>query len=651
MESTTHRREDRKAGTLEDNHLRGEEADAVFGSRADFNFDSPFVKGYGSDAKEDDAEHSEGSGSEDDGSEEVSDSGSSGDASGEEPRSEASEGHPGIEAEETAFEGSMASDEDVDEEEAGSENDDDDVSADDAGSSHHGHKRKRGHGTHRRAKKHKRGKKEKKVGPPPGTSLKEMKRGIDKQPEKFQKSAYGFRAGVWCKAYIDLSISSQTYEKEPLMKFIQNCQQTYGAQERVKALKLDDVHASMAATKNELTQFRDAIDSWSFPVNCVEKRSTLHARIVAWKAACAEAKCHTEALSGMLQEEKEVETAVADKRRKQRDQIRDGLLERNVSKAIAKVTADKLQSSVVDPASIKITLAYDSPGVPRTDSSLAEVSDKPFIVKYVSGAQQRNGLEAYTAKLYEEKKEQICNKMADTKTEMSKSGLGKATTTFDAPGTQFFACKDDGVTRVSAEVESLRSTATCSWTGCSDCSLESWPLFAHPMWLTQYVGNSVITVLPPDMISKTQDVDEYLQNLDGTECRNCKVFHLREGDSVWMPLGFYPVVIGVDPRIQWKSTGEVSVPPVRTKSGATQHHFILYGATPIYDLDFIDRCPKAVRLQIASSLVRAGGLVPKSYRDKAEFTKWIEELKADRSCDSFPVAWFPKPGRTDDRPI
>ena len=96
-----------------------------------------------------------------------------------------------------------------------------------------------------------------------------------------------------------------------------------------------------------------------------------------------------------------------------------------------------------------------------------------------------------------------------------------------------------------------------------------------------------------------------------------------------MPLGFYPVTVGLDPRITWKDNGDAQVPPLKTKAGAIVHHFTCIGGTPIYDVAFIPRCPKVVRLEIASALVRAGNALPKSYRDNGDLKKWIETLKSD----------------------
>ena len=91
-----------------------------------------------------------------------------------------------------------------------------------------------------------------------------------------------------------------------------------------------------------------------------------------------------------------------------------------------------------------------------------------------------------------------------------------------------------------------------SWSEQVEAGIVAWPFTQIPGFLTQQVGVSTVIVLDAHtMIEKGTDVSNWLAHAEPAELRSFPVFDLREGTSVWLPLGSMPVIIGPSPKVRW----------------------------------------------------------------------------------------------------
>ena len=289
--------------------------------------------------------------------------------------------------------------------------------------------------------------------------------------------------------------------------------------------------------------------TWLFPCAFDAKRDVLSSRVKAWKDACSEAKRHTDALNGFVTDDKAALTAAQDRWRKPRAKIHSFYEERGVPSSVAKPTADTLQTSFKDPAECQINLKYAAPDCPSDITR--ETFASPFLIP--GGARSGTSwLHVCAKSLYEDNRAAAVDLQGQIRTVMARDSLSCARVTYAY--SKEISLKDLDGNEVLTHVKGLNCCQTSMWTDIFEPALDAWPLRTHPQVLTQFAMNSVVILLPPDIMAANSDISSYLSRADKAALRECNVFRVLEGDSVWVPIGYIAIVIGTHPHLGWDKT-------------------------------------------------------------------------------------------------
>ena len=105
-----------------------------------------------------------------------------------------------------------------------------------------------------------------------------------------------------------------------------------------------------------------------------------------------------------------------------------------------------------------------------------------------------------------------------------------------------------------------------------------------------------------------------------------------EGDSIWCPLGWMPVVTGIRRDVQWDAQ-DVKIPSKKTENGAIQRHPLCYGCSLMYGTEFMTMAPTAVRVNLASMWVKVAAMVPGSLKNSEDAQTWFSSLKEEVKDD------------------
>ena len=296
----------------------------------------------------------------------------------------------------------------------------------------------------------------------------------------------------------------QVFMKEQLEKF--------GDRPKVQALQLEPIIRDLEKAEADLLNWHAMMERWTFPCNFREERELLYGHVKQFRTAAAEAKRHTDALVGLIQEEKMAKTHVADKWRKNRDKIRRWLEEFQVPVSVAKVCGEVLQNESGKTAEeCGITLAIPSPCEP------AEVVMQSYSTSFLITAtrvatedQPMTELEKIMLRLYQDNKTNAVVKMAEAKKAMIRDSRSSAITTIDYETPMQELIKGNTVLESAGIVQGLRCMVITSWCQSFDLSIAAAPFRGHPMFLTLFVGKAIVTVLPAELVQKQPNIHEYV---------------------------------------------------------------------------------------------------------------------------------------------
>ena len=148
----------------------------------------------------------------------------------------------------------------------------------------------------------------------------------------------------------------------------------------------------------------------------------------------------------------------------------------------------------------------------------------------------------------------------------------------------------------------------------------------HPMFITQFVGSSVVVVLLATIVVQQPNLEQYLLGLVSFGLKESQALQLHEGQSAWCPLGWVPLLVGVRPDVEWKKT-DVKLPSKKTKDGAIQRYTFCVGCTVAYDKRSRSMISDDVALNLSAIWIKANKSLPMSVRENSGVLTWMESMK------------------------
>jgi len=456
--------------------------------------------------------------------------------------------------------------------------------------------------------------------------LKRLLKEIMAAKSTYKKSAHLWIARTTVLKYIKLRLDEQVNGK-PLLKFLQKGQDKHGTVERVRALDLPGIIDRMAKAKGAIEKWQEGIDKWTFPCAFNAHRAELMKHVSSFVDAVAEARCHTEALTGMITENKSCKAKAADVWRKGRDKYRKWFEEWQIPPAFSKVCADLLYSLYQKPESCGVTLVYDSPVEPEGEYKF-DTFNSPFLVDSATKKSDAECtyLQLAIRTLHQANQAEAVDKMRGCTRKMSKDDLDSAAGTFDskAPwkfeqpiGTPFF------------EVLPLKLHITTTWTLRVPLDLGSCPLRGHPNFLMSACGLWCVVVLPSRVVLEQADFVSWFDSLELGELQKFPSFLVAEGQALWIPVGMAPVFMCLNPTVAYGSEiPKEGLPKRKTKAGAEQKHCGAIVQLYVHDQRFVDHhLSDDAGINIAAMWVKAAAKIFDSYKANAALAAWIETCK------------------------
>ena len=341
--------------------------------------------------------------------------------------------------------------------------------------------------------------------------LQQLRTKIDQAPDAFQKSAHLWDIQLVIDAYVPKVVNAKQVNGQALQVFMKDQLEKFGERPKVKALQLEPIIQDLEKAQADLLNWHEQMERWTFPCNFREERELLYGYVKQFRTAAAEAKRHTDALVGLIQEEKMAKTHVADRWRKNRDKIRKWLEEVNVPVCVAKVCGDALQNESVKAEDVGITLAYASPCEPAEIAMQSYAS--PFHITATRVATEEKPmteLEKIMLRLFQDNKSNALVKMGEAKKAMIRDSRSSAITTIDYATPMQELIKGNKVLEAAGIVKDLRCMVITSWSQSFDLSQAAAPFRGHPMFLTLFVGKAIVTLLPDELVQKQPNIHEYV---------------------------------------------------------------------------------------------------------------------------------------------
>ena len=140
-------------------------------------------------------------------------------------------------------------------------------------------------------------------------------------PDTFARSAHLWQMQRVLDVYVPKVVVSTNVNDVDLQAFLELQLNKFGDKQKAHSLNLQPVIANLAVTKAELNKWRDGVEKWTFPCDFDAERKELFMLCAKYENAPDEAQRHTDALEGLVEEDKARKVQGADRWRKGREKI------------------------------------------------------------------------------------------------------------------------------------------------------------------------------------------------------------------------------------------------------------------------------------------------------------------------------------------
>ena len=192
---------------------------------------------------------------------------------------------------------------------------------------------------------------------------------------------------------------------------------------------------------------------------------------------------------------------------------------------------------------------------------------------------------------------------------------------------------DDDITKsffrpLPADTREVVFAGKCCWT---DLDVIGWPYRGVACWVHVYTGTVVVLILKPDDIEQRPDLKIWLEGEKIDALQKHQVCLLSEGDSIWIPPGHSPLVMGLPsdrafnekiPKLALRGRRVAG----QAKAKDPQQSLFCIGVNLCLRRDTDVNMRPALLSSVTSSFARAMAYLPKQI--KADVKDWFAVLSA-----------------------
>jgi len=396
--------------------------------------------------------------------------------------------------------------------------------------------------------------------------------------------------------------------------------------EKLSRLPLQSDHDKLAREQDELAEYIKNIGSWQFPINFASERKVFFSKVAAFETSASNVLRHKGALEKSFNSEKQAKASLVSFWRSNRDRVRTYLENKGLSPAIAKLVADMVYKIISPPEKVGININIETTNVDLSGTLVEGTWMQPIYLKH-DAAKIEDSMGFYELqlnRLYLECKASAVTKMGECVQTMRAAipPRGQAVGAIDI--TNQFSWRPEGRTIDTFMAALVRLAIWASWTEQLDLSIEGWPFRALAGWLCCFVGQFVIAVVDcSTALAHGGDLQQFVSSMEVNELNSYPTFLLKEGDSLWMPLGAIPIIVSQNMRIQKL---EVKVDLKERNTTAVQRHTSALGFLPCFSKAILEGTTPELKNFITATLIRTRAHLPPTWFQVADVNAWVDEL-------------------------
>ena len=430
--------------------------------------------------------------------------------------------------------------------------------------------------------------------------------------------------------YINLGLSRKVGGVN-LSEWMEKTIREIGSHPKLVPLNLAKDTEALKLAANNLRACAKKVVDWNISVDFPAERSAFHSLLEAYMGAAKAVRRHYKAISQVADQLKAEHSEALRIWRKMRTRIQTFLTGKNVPESVAKVVADRIYAIIVPPASKGVKITLTDPLFDIAQGSLVDVLTQPIVFPYDAAKQDSeysfHGLQL--AKLYRNHQQTVVNKMREAVTTMNQGTPVPPTSIgcIDIPPEDRFVMNPswlelDADPWVPKDLPEYRMAVWTSWTEQQVSSPAELPFRSMPSVLTQFVGTSVITIIDSGTVKDHGgEMQTWIASGDSSLLAKFPSVVMREGSSLWLPLGACPVICGCSMTIMNQSA-DVNL---KERCVGVQRHAMAIGFTPILDPISAKAANEDLRRLVGAFVVRAWPTLPQTW--KALMGPWREALQ------------------------
>ena len=281
---------------------------------------------------------------------------------------------------------------------------------------------------------------------------------------------------------------------------------------------------------------------WKFPCDLEAKKKEIHIYVEAFKQKYDAILDHVDCLRTLrneydtTQQDEKVKAKRKSRYEKQKIQklLRDGSCPEVLTEMICNSVATSLASS---------------DGHWARQSDIPEVTDADFLAPKCLGVNPTHKTTHWH--------EQCTKALNVTRTEVDRQALKIKTAvekkdsthgSFVLETASAFVFNPEGADTIFEQTSQLPPILFSQRKYSYDVSIEAWPLQGISLFMTMATGSAFILVVPLHLvIAEEVTLKAYVADKKNRNCLlKCLTFRLDVGQSLWVPFGFVPIVIGMD---------------------------------------------------------------------------------------------------------